>query len=405
MSRRTPRLDGRASASDRAARGFDRRAFLAALARAGLGAAALASLPPLARRAIAQAAAAGVPPELIVRNDFPEHLETSLQALGRSWITANSRFFVRSHFPAPEIDLAAWRLEVAGLVRQPLSLTLADLRAMISSDAIHVLECAGNGRALLPLASTSGTQWERGAVGNAAWGGVALADVIRRADPAPEAHHVWLEAADQAPLPGVPRFLRSLPLDKAMRDVLLAHTMNDGPLPKLHGAPLRAIVPGWYGMASTKWVTKIRLEAAPSDNHFMTKGYRYVAPGGDPAASPPVEALRVKSVITRPLDGTKLPVGTVRIQGFAWAGPPGVKLVEITNDGGATWRPAGFMGDTAPLAWRAWATEFDVLAPARITVSARATDHDDEMQPPGAPLNTGGYGNNSIHTVSFDVVA
>jgi len=327
------------------------------MALSGAASAALGALPAWARSALAAAA----PAELLVRNAWPEHLETTLEALGQSWITHTDRFFVRSHFPAPEVDPNTWRLEVAGLVRMPLSLTLADVQALPQREETYTIECAGNGRGLYHLPSTAGTQWGRGAVGNAAWKGVRMDTILRKAGALPEAKHVWLEAADSAPLPTVPRFLRSIPLEKAMSDGLLAHAMNGAPLHRLHGAPLRAIVPGWYGMASTKWVTKLRLEAAPSDNHFMAKGYRYAYPGEDPAQAPPVEEMRVKSVITRPLEGARVASGSVRVQGFAWAGPTGVRLVEISADGG---------GETQPL----------------------------EARPNGS-----GYANNSIHVVSFRV--
>lgn len=391
-----------------------RREFLRTVGRASAGALAWSALPAWAQGAAASLAAApapaargvasGAPAELIVRNVWPEHYETSLEALGRSWITRNDRFFVRSHFPVPDLDPASYHLEVTGLVRTPLSLSLAEVRALPAVEATHTLECAGNGRALFKLGSTSGTQWERGAVGNAAWGGTRLSALLRRAELLPEAKHVWFAAADHAPLPEVPPFLRSIPLEKAMEDTLLAHTMNGEPLHRLHGAPVRAIVPGWFGMASTKWVTRIRVEAAPSDNHFVARGYRYVYPGMDPALALLVGELRVKSVITRPLQGARVPIGRVRVQGFAWAGPAGVKLVEISIDGGKSWRPGGFMGDTAPNAWRTWATEVEVKAPATIKVMARAIDGKDEQQPIEARANASGYGNNSIQVVSFRVV-
>jgi DMSO/TMAO reductase YedYZ molybdopterin-dependent catalytic subunit len=381
--------------------GMDRRRFLAALGRGGFAAWALSALPSWARAAAARTPP--VPAELIERNAWPEHFETTTEALGRSWTTRNDRFFVRSHLPAPTVDPATWRLEVKGLVKKPLSLTLADLEAMPVTEAPITLECAGNGRGLFDLPNTSGTQWERGAVGNASWTGVKMAFALRRAEPLPEAKHVWLEAADVGTLPEAPRFLRSIPLDKAMFDVLLAYAMNGEPLSRLHGAPLRAVVPAWYGMASTKWLTALRLEATPSDNHFMVNGYRYSYPGEDPSQALPVEEMRVKSVITRPLEGGREVVGKVRVQGFAWAGSSGVRLVETSIDKGKTWKPAGFMGDTAPGAWRAWATEYEFKTPARVSVMARATDGKGEAQPPEARANGAGYGNNSIHVVSFRV--
>lgn len=388
--------------------GMDRRRFLGAVTRAGLATWTLSAWPRWARAATAKLAKAAPPPsppaaDLIERNAWPEHYETTLSGLGHSWVTRNDRFFVRSHLPVPTIDLDSYRLEVAGRVRTPLTLSLADVKALPTFEAPVTIECAGNGRGLFRLPNTSGTQWERGAVGNAAWTGVKLPFLLRRAEPLPEAKHVWFEAADAGVLRDVPRFLRSIPLEKAMFDVLLAHQMNGEPIPSIHGGPLRIIVPAWFGMASTKWVTRIRLEAEPSDNHFMVRGYRYSFPGEDPLSAAPVEEMKVKSVITRPLEGGRETLGKVRIQGFAWAGAKGVRLVETSIDKGKTWKPAGFMGDTAPGAWRTWATEYEFKAPARVSVMARATDGGGEAQPLEARPNSGGYGNNSIHVVSFRV--
>lgn len=380
---------------------LSRRAFLMGAGRAAAGAAVVAALPSWTDRALAAVAA---PADIIELNDWPEHWETAIAALGRAPLTPNDLFFVRSHFPAPTIDAATWKLEIAGLVRTPLSFSLADLKAMAATELPCVLECAGNGRSLFKLASTSGTQWRHGAVGNAKWGGVKLSTLLDRAGVQPEAKHVWFEAVDFAPLPATPPFLRSIPLGKAMEDVILAHSMNGALLPPLHGAPLRAIVPGWYGMASTKWLTKVRAEAEPSDNHFMAKGYRYVYPGDDPAQAPAVESIRVKSLITKPLDGARLAPGTVRVQGYAWSART-IKLVEVSIDRGATWKPAGFTNEPQSYVWRTWATEFEIKDPGRVTVMARATDGSGDVQPLEAKPNASGYGNNSIHRVSVDVRA
>jgi DMSO/TMAO reductase YedYZ molybdopterin-dependent catalytic subunit len=378
-------------------RPLSRRTFLATCSRAGFGVAALAALPRWAHAGFGATAPRGI----IVRNEWPEHWETEVQTLGRDWITANETFFVRSHLDAPAIDPETWQLEVTGLVAHPLTLSLDQLRAMPHVERVHTLECAGNGRGLFHPASTSGTQWERGAVGNARWGGVALETVLERAAAAGSARHVWFEAADRAPLATAPRFVRSIPIEKAKADTLLAWSMNGMPLPRLHGAPLRAIVPGWYGMASTKWVTRIRLEDKPSDNHFMVRGYRYNAPGQDPVGSPPVETMRVKSLITYPLEGARIRPGAIIIQGFAWAGPAGLKRVEVSVDGGRTWQVARFTGDSAPLAWRRWDVEV-MLAHGPRTLMARATDGTGAAQPLQTALNAGGYGNNSIHQVNVD---
>jgi DMSO/TMAO reductase YedYZ molybdopterin-dependent catalytic subunit len=377
-----------------------RREFLSLVARAGAGAAFLANLPPWVR----QAQAATRTPTMIERNAYPEHWETTVAALDGAANTPNERFFVRSHFGAPTIDEADWRLEVTGLVRTPLSLTLAELRAMTPSTQACVLECAGNGRGLFRLPNTAGTQWQRGAVGNAAWTGASLAALLARAGVAPEARHVWFECADAAPLETVPRFARSIPIEKAMADVLLAHTMNGALLPRLHGAPVRAIVPGWFGMASAKWVTRIRVEAAPSDNYFIARGYRYVAPGGDPATSPPIETLRIKSLITAPLAGARVRAGVLAVRGFAWAGLEGVDRVEVSADGGVTWQAASLGPAPGPAAWRAFAATV-TLPPGDATLMARATDGFGNAQPLEAPPNAGGYGNNSVHQVVVHALA
>jgi DMSO/TMAO reductase YedYZ molybdopterin-dependent catalytic subunit len=287
---------------------------------------------------------------------------------------------------------------VTGLVRTPLTLSLADLRAMQAAEGVHTLECAGNGRRLYALANTSGTQWERGAVGNAAWTGVRLSSLLERAGVAPEARHVWFEAADHATLPETPPFLRSIPLEKAMKDTLLAYAMNGAPLPAAHGGPLRAVVPGWFGMAWAKWVTRVRVEATSSDNHFMVRGYRYVYPGADPAQAPPVEEMVVKSVITNPLDGQKVGPGRIHVTGFAWAGTPEVAKVEVSGDGGRTWNGAGFVGKSAPHAWRSFAADVEMPA-GRHVLMARATDAAGRTQPVQAKANASGYANNSIHSV------
>jgi len=343
-------------------------------------------------------------PALIVRNTWPEHWETTLEALGQAYYTSNERFFVRSHFPVPEIDVSAWRLEVTGLVERPLSLPLSELKKAPQTDAVHVLECAGNGRGLYKLANTAGTQWERGAVGNARWAGPLLSTLLYEAELKPEAKHVWFEAADRAPLPGVPPFLRSIPIEKALQDTMLALRMNGSPLPRLHGGPARIIVPGWFGMASTKWVTRIRVEATPSDNHWIAKGYHYVYPGEDPATAPPVQELKVKSIITWPQEGSRLGGGSVRFSGFAWGGPSAVRLVELSLDDGKSWRPAFLDPAMSPTSWRSWSLDLPVEQHGVVSVMARAIDGNGQQQPLEARANASGYGNNSIHRVTFRVL-
>lgn len=377
-----------------------RREFLASLARVAAGTIALGALPPWTRAALAAA-----PPDLIERNESPEHWETTPAALGRTYLTPNDLFFVRSHFPAPQIDLADWRLRVEGHVTTPLALTLTELQALPPVEAPYTLECAGNGRGLMPLPNTSGTQWAYGAVGTAMWKGVRLSDVLARAGVKPTAKHVWLEAADEAPLLNVPRFLRSLPIEVAASGFpMLAYGMNGTRLPALHGAPLRLVTPGWFGMASTKWLTRIRLEEGPSDNYFMTTGYRYNRPGETPAQAAPVGGLRVKSLITSPVDGARVRRGTLAISGFAWAGFAGVSSVQVSADGGDHWALAR-VDNAPPLSWREFAISLPVAKPGLVTLMARASDGAGQTQPLTPEINAGGYGNHAVHRVTVDVRA
>jgi len=363
---------------------------------------ALSAVPAWARDAFAKATVP--PPDLIERNAWPEHWESTVAALGRSKNTPNDAFFVRSHFPVPSVDPAAWRLEVKGLVDNPLTLDLAALRALPQRPVRATLECAGNGRGQYDLANTSGTQWGLGAVGTAEWRGVALATLLDRAGVHAGAKHLWIETADHATLPQAPPFLRSIPLELARERGTIALDMNGRPLPALHGGPARALVPGWYGMAWAKWITRIRVETAPSDNHFMVKGYRYVAPGGDPLASSPVETMRVKSLITSPLDGSLVTGKAIEVKGWAWTGfgSGRVMAVEISSDGGGTWQNCGLEVDAAPFAWCAFTARVAVTRTGPLTLIARASDTRGP-QPLAAAPNTGGYGNNSAHRVAVHV--
>jgi DMSO/TMAO reductase YedYZ molybdopterin-dependent catalytic subunit len=288
-------------------------------------------------------------------------------------------------------------LAVDGEVRRPLALSLDEIRGMPAQSRAVTTECAGNGRGLFTLPNTSGTQWGHGAVSTATWTGVPLGALLERAGLAPSVRHLWMEAADRAPLPTVPRFLRSIPREVAVGDALVAYEMNGHPIPQLHGGPLRLIVPRWFGMASTKWLTHVHARPVVSDNHFMARGYRY-------QDGSPVERMLVKSVITTPISGQRLPAGVVRVRGQAWTGAGGIRTVDVSTDAGRSWRPARLVGPEQPDAWRGWEADIDVAAPGPQMVVARATDRTGAVQPLEASPNPGGYANNSVHEVRFDAV-
>jgi DMSO/TMAO reductase YedYZ molybdopterin-dependent catalytic subunit len=334
---------------------------------------------------------------LIIRNQRPLDAETSFADL-EPWLTDAERFFVRSHFGPPAQLPADWTLTIDGDVGTPVKLTLDEIRALPDRTRTVTLECAGNGRGVYALPVTSGVQWEYGAVSNARWTGVPVSALLERAGVLESAQHIWSEGLDHAPLDAVPKFLRSIPRDVATSGAFVAYQMNGGPIPLLHGGPLRLIVPGWYGMASAKWLTHLHARPTVSDNFYMARGYHY-------AEQKPVERIRVKSVISSPTNGERITAGRTVVRGKAWSGSGGIRAVEVSTDGGRQWRPARLGNDGAnePNAWRSWEAEVETT-PGRQHVMARATDGTGAVQPMKAEPNGGGFGNNSIHVVSFDVV-
>jgi DMSO/TMAO reductase YedYZ molybdopterin-dependent catalytic subunit len=327
---------------------------------------------------------------LIVRNARPLDAESPLDAL-RTFETRNDLFFVRSHHVVPEVS-TPWTLAIDGDVARPVTLGLEEIRRMRAERRSATIECAGNGRGLFVLPATSGVQWGLGAVSNATWTGVPLAALLERAGVQASALHFWMEAADHSPLPNVPKFLRSIPRAIALSEAFVAYEMNGQPVPLHHGGPLRLVVPGWYGMASTKWLTHVHARATESDNHFMARGYRY-------ADGSPVDLMRVKSIITAPLDGDQVKAAATRVTGVAWTGAGSVSQVEISSDSGQNWQQARFTSDARPGTWRLWEADVDIRSGGEQRLRARATDSAGQTQPGRAAPNPAGYGNNSIHEV------
>ncbi len=344
---------------------------------------------------------------MLVRCTRPENLEMPLDAFS-SWITPNDKFFVRSHHYTPRVTLADYRLQVAGLIRQNLSLRMEDLRGLPRHELAGVLECAGNGRAHY-RPGIPGIQWAYGAAGNAHWAGVRLADVLRKAGLKDGAAEVLFDGAD-VPVGAMPEFRRSIPLTKALEEAtLLAYEMNGAQLPESHGFPLRVIVPGWAGDSWVKWVTRIEVLDREYDGFFMKTAYRHpgrpVVPGSsvDPAMMRPITALRVKSVIASPLDGSRIGTGPVRILGAAWAGESPLTSVELSVDGGRSWRPAALGAERAPFAWRLWEWSWTPATAGYFTIIARARDASGDTQPFVQEWNPSGYLWNVIQQVGVEI--
>jgi DMSO/TMAO reductase YedYZ molybdopterin-dependent catalytic subunit len=328
-------------------------------------------------------------PSRIARQRNPDNLEFPFPAL-ESFLTPNHLFYVRSHFAVPTLDAGSWRLKIEGAVKKPMEIGYDELRKLPAHTLTALLECSGNGRVFLKPPQV-GIRWELGGVSNAEWTGVRLADVLERAGLREDAVEVILEGADKGayadPLPktpGVIHYSRSLPLKKARRpEVLLAYQMNGKDLPAAHGFPVRAIVAGWYGMASVKWLQRIIVADAPFRGYFQTFMYTiWERTKGEPTLVP-VTDIQVKSQIARPTSQERIQAGTkYRIFGAAWAGEPGIRKVEVSTDEGKTWAEATLLGKDVPYSWRFWEHIWPTPdRPGRHVLMARATDARGRVQP------------------------
>jgi DMSO/TMAO reductase YedYZ molybdopterin-dependent catalytic subunit len=342
----------------------------------------------------------------IVLSEKPLVLETPVEGLS-DFNTPTKSFYVRSHFPIPKIDETKWRLRVEGEVEKPFEIDFGELTRLESRKVPATLECAGNGRSFLEP-KVKGVQWGVGGVGNAEWTGVPLSILLDRAGMKSSAREIVLEGADRGTLedPKAPRgelnFARSIPIEKAS-EVLLAYQMNGEDLPPEHGFPVRAIVPGWYAVASVKWLQRIIVTDQPFNGYYQTLDYSFWKRQGELAKLTPLSEIQIKAVITHPSEGESVPANSnVRVRGAAWTGNGEIKKVELSADGGSTWIEAKLLGESKPNAWRLWA--FDWKTPSqsgKATLVARATDSDGRTQPVERDPDRGTYMIN--HLVPVDV--
>ncbi len=323
----------------------------------------------------------------------PENSETPLDSV-HGWVTPRQWFFVRNHFNVPAIDPLDYRLAVEGLVRSPAWWSLEELAAYPQRTVFATVECAGNGRSFLSQ-KAAGVQWGAGAIGHAEWTGVPLHMILERAGLRPGATEILFEGADRGSEHDHPEpmhFARSLPLEKALHpDTLLATHMNGEPLEPSHGAPLRLFVPGWYGVASVKWLSRIEAIDRKFDGYFQTTKYTVSRQTERGVAREIVGPMVVKSEIIRPRPGESLGVGVNRILGLAWAGEDAISSVDISVDGGATWQPVPLAGPRADYSWCLWEYAWQARTPGRHTILARATSARGQTQPAVHDALNGGY--------------
>jgi sulfane dehydrogenase subunit SoxC len=323
-----------------------------------------------------------------------------LEAL-RHEITPPGLHYLLVHYDIPAVDPATWRLTIAG--ERELELTLDDLRARPAVTAPVTMECAGNGRARLDPRPIS-QPWLAEAVGTAEWTGTPLAPLLEEAGLAADALEVVFTGLDRG-VEGEQEqvYERSLALADALRDdVLLAYDMGGAPLPAQHGFPLRLVVPGWYGMTSVKWLHRIAVVAEPYAGYQNATAYRFRQDPDEPGT--PVTRMEPRSLMVPPgipdfLTRLRFVApGPVRLRGRAWSGWGPIERVEVSTDGGASWRDAALGEPPGPAAWAPWSFEWEA-APGEHEGCAGAHDATGRSQPAAPPWNVGGYANNAIQRV------
>jgi len=386
---------------------------------------AAAGLSGLSNKATAQTVAAAAPaakplPAYVAWKDpaamivhTSGTLETRRSAFGTSVITPTERLYIRNNLPAPDASLVAdrdaWEVSIEG-VKAPRKLTLKELKSMGLESVTMVLQCSGNGRGLFP-SKPSGTPWQVGAAGCVVFSGVAVRTVVEHlggvADGLPYMTGTGGEKLPEGVDPKSVMVERSVPV-AAMADALLAWEMNGVPIPLAHGGPLRLVVPGYSGVNNVKYIKRVAFTAEQTDAKIQRTGYRLTAPGekADPS-QPSVWEMSVKSWINSPsTEQGPVPAGMVQVKGVAFGGIHAVKGVEVSIDGGKTWRAARFVGpDMGRYAWRQFVLGVK-LAPGSYTVASRAVDSQGNVQPEGRTENAGGFNNNSWrdHALQISVV-
>ena len=341
----------------------------------------------------------------------PEELQLATRNRGmplealRYDITPTGVHYLLIHFDIPDVDASRWRLAVTGNVDRPLSLSLEDIRSRPARTMPVTMECAGNGRARLfprPISNP----WLNEAIGTAEWTGTPLRDVLAEAGLRPDTEEIVFTGADHGTQGDVEHdYQRSLPPDETARpEVLLAYEMNGRPLEPQHGAPLRLLVPGWYGMTSVKWLTRIEAVTEPFQGYQQAESYRYQKDENDPGER--VSRIRVRALMIPPgypdfhTRRRFVEPGMVEVRGRAWSGTEPVVRVEVGID--EAWQDAKVEPPIGDFAWCAWSYEWNA-EPGEHMLSCRATDADGRTQPVEQPWNYQGMGNNMPQLVAVTV--
>ncbi len=380
------------------ASGMSRRRFLSLLVAGGAAAVLAACRDDVPDWPVAQQHARGAVAPLVFKDTSPfvDHGRAGLEArpeLLDEWLTPRELFFVRNNSRSVDVAAEDWSLSIEGAIDHPTELRLDDLFALPTRTLVSYVECAGNQRAMFDRIQgrpAEGTQWGRGAVSNAEWQGVALADVLTLAGiPASTAGVLLIGLDVGSPERGFRRFL---PIDQALHpDTLLAYAMNGAPLPPDHGYPLRAIVPGWVGASQIKWLNRIVVSEEPLWTRNNTTSYVMLGEDYEPegeAEGRVVTLQTIKSALALPWPA-RLSRGEHRLHGFAHSPHGPIAQVQWSDDGGHSWRDAR-LGRQQDYSWVRFELEWSAT-PGEHTITTRATDIEGNNQPDRVPFNAKGY--------------
>ena len=352
--------------------------------------------------------------DLLFRTTLPRNGEPALENLVKSWITPVKHFYVRSHAPNPVIDTGRFRLSIEGQVRQQVSLSLEQLNRLKQHQVTATLTCAGNRRTEFnEEKKVGGVQWEAGAIGNAHWTGVSLADVLKLAGLQENARHVWFEGLDEIKKgENVIPFGGSIPIEKAMQTegtpgALLAMKMNGEPLTADHGFPLRTVVPGYIGARSVKWLGRIIVSDQPSPNHYLAKAYKLVKSTDaiDWSESGPIYRYPINGAIATPGEDAAVQAGNLQVSGYVLpTGRSGTRVekVLLSADGGKKWQKATLGEKQSDFCWQLWQAKIRVT-PSTTGLLLRAIDSAGGFMPYRVPWNAKGYLQNSWYRKSITV--
>ncbi|SFF64839.1 Mo-co oxidoreductase dimerisation domain-containing protein [Halobacillus alkaliphilus] len=345
-------------------------------------------------------------PYLMTRSLIPENQETPIQFI-KTDIVDHKLFYRRNHFPYPTLSYSNYYLPINGMVSTPILLSMQDILQFPSKTIPVVLECSGDKRNLFKP-KVFGEQWEKGAISQGYWKGVPLRSLLELSGIREGAKEIVVEGydfGDRTDLNKVFTYARSLPIEKALHpDTIIAYEYNNQPIPFKHGYPLRLIVPQWYAMASVKWIKQIRVISSHFEGPFQSIDYMYYPNKENNKDAFPVTTVNVNSTIQKPLDMEILNTGKHLIKGIAWSGKGFITNLEISVDGGGTWKNAKLEpARRGGYAWQSWSYEWTVSKKGNYMIMSKATDSYGRIQPTVPFWNKKGYGYNAIDKIKVKV--